>query len=101
MWVKKIKKIVWKKAIDCDCNHYLDSINHHRVCSWCGDIMVYSEFVASVKAAVAKINAWTIGYRLPINRGGKNSLANLQAIHVGCEIEKSENYTTIFGSEWL
>jgi hypothetical protein len=93
----KYKDKVWQKAIDSEYEDHLDTIQfHHKVCPWCGDIMIYSEF--SPEKPEANIHyAWTIGFMLPLDHGGKKKLENLQAIHVKCEVEKASDHTLVFG----
>jgi len=99
MRLNKFKDDVWNKSLNCDCENHFDNHQSHKICSWCGDIMVYSQFANQNGKKTNSTEAWTIGFLLPINRGGLKKVENLQAIHAKCETEKSDDYTIIFGSD--
>lgn len=80
---------VWEKAPYCNCNGNDCHPNAHRLCSLCGGTILYGSH-ESVKSQRNSRFAWNVDHIVPLSRGGKNNIDNLQAVHIRCNRSKSD-----------
>ena len=86
---EKTEKI-WDKARYCycgadDCNPY-----NHRLCSICGYKILYGSHESEISQRNSRY-AWNIDHIIPKSRGGRNTINNLQAVHISCNRYKDNN----------
>lgn len=86
---EKIEKI-WDKARYCYCGAEDCNPNNHRLCSICGYKILYGSY-ESVESQRNSRYAWNVDHIIAKSRGGTNKISNLQAVHIYCNHNKSNN----------
>ncbi len=79
---------VWDKADNCNCA-VQDCADNHKLCGICDETMIYG---AHESVQPNSDYSWNVDHIVPVSAGGGDNIENLQAVHVGCNQDKADNY---------
>ncbi len=82
MTEKELREI-WDNAPYCDCGFEDCSPNNHRTCPYCGDKMLWNDNWADESRRHSYFT-WDVDYKVPLSKGGKDNISNLQPLHIRC-----------------
>lgn len=91
MHLDDLTKQVWDKAADCKCG-LADCQSNHKLCGICNKTIVYTAHESNQPHSAY---AWNRDHILPLSKGGKTELDNLQATHVHCNHKKGNKEESI------
>ncbi len=83
-------QMIWNRAPYCRCGSQDCNINNHRLCGICG-ITILKGSHESVESQRNSWYSWNIDHKIPLSRGGNNSIQNMHAVHIRCNRYKKNN----------
>lgn len=88
MKLDKKTEQIWLKAGYCNCGEFGCSLQNHRLCAICGDVMFYDANNEAGNAQRNNRGLWTTGNI--VYNCDTNNIKNLYAIHVRCKNLKGD-----------